>query len=654
MHYRPEIDGLRAVAVIPVILFHGGFAGFQGGFVGVDVFFVISGYLITTLLVHELQSGSFSLLGFYERRARRILPALFLMMAISVPLAWLLMAPPQLDLFAKSLLAVLAFGSNILFWQEESYFAPSAEENPLLHTWSLAAEEQFYLLYPLALMALWGRGERRVLGVIVAVAVASLALSHWGAQAFPSANFYLLPSRAWELLVGAIVALALRGRPGLVAGRLGDLAAFVGLVAIAAAVLLFDEATPFPSLYALLPVVGTALVILFARGEGLAGGLLRLSPVVGLGLLSYSAYLWHQPLFAFARIADGEMPSVGVRLALAVFSFVLAYFSWRFVETPVRARRDLQSWSLLSKFALAAMPIALFATVGIATGGFKSYYLANRLSPQEVEAYERFQAAAGTQGIVLLDDGRCRFSAPLPDEAFEIRFRACAAEFGKAVVVLGDSHAMNLHNMLVKAGTHLFIASLVQGGCRPQKAKPKCQYEAFAEFLTRNRDLVEVVLYHQSGSYFLRDRDGKVDSNRAFDNEAKLDIALDYVELARAYVERISELAPVVWVGPFAEARVDLTDPKTIIRVSAGEVGINPKSVEFFRALDQKLAAYVAERGERVRYRSLDRVLGIGADYLRVGDCITYRDRDHFSACGEDILAARLKAAIASGFLKPE
>ena len=198
MYYRREIDGLRAVAVLPVILFHAGFELFSGGFVGVDVFFVISGYLITTIIINEMDDGKFSLLNFYERRARRILPALFFVVLCCIPFAWFLLLPSDMKDFSQSLVAVSTFSSNILFWRESGYFDTAAELKPLLHTWSLAVEEQFYILFPLFLMAAWRFGKRAIVWTLIASFAISLAVAHWGAYNKPGDAFFLLPTRAWE------------------------------------------------------------------------------------------------------------------------------------------------------------------------------------------------------------------------------------------------------------------------------------------------------------------------------------------------------------------------------------------------------------------------------------------------------------------------
>lgn len=306
MKYRSEIDGLRALAVLPVIFFHAGFEIFSGGFIGVDIFFVISGYLITWIILDELAEGKFSIARFYERRARRILPALLCVMLVCVPFAWFWMLPSQYMDFSRSLIAVVLFISNISFWRESGYFAAAAEEKPLLHTWSLAVEEQFYVLFPIALMLLWRFGKRSLLSLIIAVAIISFGLCEFASRYYPIANFFLIPMRAWELFIGAICAFIHKES----AQKKDNLLSLLGLVCIIGAIFTYDEQMPLPSAYTAIPVIGTALIIVYGTAGSWVARLLSLRMFVVIGLVSYSAYLWHQPLFAFARIRLPQPPSV--------------------------------------------------------------------------------------------------------------------------------------------------------------------------------------------------------------------------------------------------------------------------------------------------------------------------------------------------------
>jgi peptidoglycan/LPS O-acetylase OafA/YrhL len=359
LKYRAEIDGLRAVAVVPVILFHAGFELFSGGFVGVDVFFVISGYLITSILIGDIEKNQFSIVNFYERRARRLLPALFLVMLVSIPFAWMWMFNQQLREYYHSLIAVSFFVSNILFWKQDDYFAAASEEKPLLHTWSLAVEEQYYVLFPLFLVFVWRFGRNRVFWMIVVLSILSLILSEIGWRHKPTANFYLSPTRAWELFSGSICAFIIQQR----GVQVSNIMSGIGLLAIIYSIFIYDENTLFPSIYALVPVMGVALLILYADRETLVAKLLSTKVFVGIGLISYSAYLWHQPILAFAKLRNfGDVLPVSIILILIALTFLLAFISWKYVEVPVRKRKVLASTKSIFLFSL--LGIIGFSSLG--------------------------------------------------------------------------------------------------------------------------------------------------------------------------------------------------------------------------------------------------------------------------------------------------
>jgi peptidoglycan/LPS O-acetylase OafA/YrhL len=379
MNYRREIDGLRALAVVPVILFHAGVQTFSGGFVGVDVFFVISGYLITSIIIAQIDIGEFSLIDFYERRARRILPALFLVMFVCLPFAWLWLLPAEMMSFSQSLIAVSSFVSNILFWRTSGYFETAAELKPLLHTWSLAAEEQYYLLFPFFLTLTWKLGKRWIISLLVVAAFISLMAAQWGSINKPAATFFLLPTRGFELFIGAFVAFYLyyyaevidkfgMGNP--VSQAVRQSGSLVGLLLIVYAIFVFDKQTPFPSLYTLAPTIGTALLILFATPKTHVGKLLSSRLLVGVGLISYSAYLWHQPLFAFARHASfGELGKSLLTLLFAA-SFVCAYFSWKYIEKPFRNNQQFNRKTIFTYSVLGSVFFIIVGLTGLFSKGF--------------------------------------------------------------------------------------------------------------------------------------------------------------------------------------------------------------------------------------------------------------------------------------------
>nr|WP_183938252.1 acyltransferase family protein [Rhizobium paranaense] len=375
LRYRADIDGLRALAILPVVLYHAGIAGFSGGFVGVDVFFVISGFLMASLISGEIAEGDFSILRFYERRVRRIFPALFAVLAASSVAAWLLLMPVELEYFARSLKAAALFTSNIQFEKESGYFDIGAQLKPLLHTWSLAVEEQFYILFPLLLLVISRFARRYAVHILLGLLIASFAASAWEVFRTPAAAFYLLQFRAWELLLGALLAFSVIPRPARPVMREG--LATLGIILIVIAVFGFTDHTLFPGPAALLPCLGAALVIYAGAEYGLAGRALRAKPLVFVGLISYSLYLWHWPIIVFSREIFGRELSPVQGGLIVVASLALAAFSWRFIERPFRGRNN----------RLGRRPLfAAAAAVMVAVVGFGNYVIRDSGVPSRLPA----------------------------------------------------------------------------------------------------------------------------------------------------------------------------------------------------------------------------------------------------------------------------
>ena len=359
MLYRSEIDGLRALAVVPVILFHAGLFGFSGGYAGVDIFFVISGYLITRIILDELNAGTFTIRNFYERRARRILPALFGMLAVTTIIATVVMPSELFKSYANSALTVISFTSNFHFYSVSDYFSTAAEQKPLLHTWSLAVEEQYYLFFPLLALYVFRKGKS-LSAIVIAITLCSLLLSQYMANAGNTeANFYLIFSRAWELLFGSLISIYKFDQNSYKKST-RELASLTGIAMIVASFFVFDANTPFPSFYTLLPVSGASLIIIFANRETLAGTLLSLRPLVAIGLISYSLYLWHQPLFAFLRMKSSGEPSEVLFISAIFLSFALSFLSYRYLETPFRKSPKYRNRDMI-KLAARWIGIAILA-----------------------------------------------------------------------------------------------------------------------------------------------------------------------------------------------------------------------------------------------------------------------------------------------------
>jgi len=643
MKYRPEIDGLRAIAILPVVFYHAGVTWFPGGFVGVDVFFVISGYLITSIILSERAAGNFTLTGFYGRRIRRIFPALFVMMAVSYPIAWALLDPSAMAEFSGSIAASTVFFANVYFLEVSGYFATAAEFKPLLHNWSLSVEEQFYLIFPMAVLLTWRAGAKWQVRIFMAVALLSLALAQWQiARGNEARAFFLLYARLWELLVGVLIAYWLTTPQGAAlrdGGRFRH-GALLGLALILWAVFTYDTETAFPGLAALLPCVGAALVIAFAKGQSLTGQVLGWRPVVFVGLVSYSLYLWHVPALVFTRIGTGR-EDLWLMLAACALAFALACLSWRYVELPFRRMHALPPLRLFGTAAACMVVLGGLGLLGQETDGFRAHYLEHRLDPVTRANYERYSPTATRSRVA--DDG-CRFRDEELTEEFGTRLQDCAARHGPGIFILGDSHAENVYNALRSTERFPFLVGLTRGGCRPYQYKAKCSYEAAIPFLTTYRDAVAQVVFHVSGSHYILDHRNEGDSDAAFEPGTEGRIAEENVTLTSAYLAKLPEGLDVVWLGPFAEARVDLSNPGNY---STERLQFNPVALAHFDRLEARLKSE-AEGQTAYRYLSLLDALDFGPDALLQGDCLTFWDVDHFSPCGERLFGPTIADLVLS------
>ncbi|MFO7578722.1 MAG: acyltransferase family protein [Nitrosomonas halophila] len=465
LSYRPDVDGLRAVAVISVVFYHVGFAGFSGGFVGVDIFFVISGYLIARLLRDELAAGHFSIVGFYERRARRILPALMAMVFASLVVGGIFLGPKAYLELAESALATAFFGSNFYFWKDSGdYFADSLVLEPLLHTWSLAVEEQFYLLFPLMLWGMRGVAAHARSGIFALICLVSFVSALLVVDQAPTAAFYLLPARAWELGIGVMLAL----HPVTISVRRWhrEALALVGLAAILVTVLVYDDTITFPGLSALLPCLGAAALIRAGEyGPTIIGSWLSLRPMVFMGLISYSLYLWHWPVLALLRSISGTIElALPVASGVVLTSFVFAVLSWRLVEQPFRRRPPYGPDRCRVFFASLAGLAAVMALSGtvLQTDGLPERLPESvRLAYPDAEDRNPYRKPCFKR---LPEEGLCYFGAHgTPDVVYDLRNKT--GDF----LLWGDSHALAALPAIGVAARELGQSGFFAGesGCPP-------------------------------------------------------------------------------------------------------------------------------------------------------------------------------------------
>ena len=479
--YRPEIDGLRAIAVVAVILYHAritifGDQAFKGGYIGVDIFFVISGYLITSIILKELiKTESFSFKIFYERRIRRILPALLAVMIISIPLAWIYLLPNNFIDFSKSILYSLGFNSNLYFWKTGLIYGnQDGLLQPFLHTWSLSVEEQYYILFPIILLFTFKYFKKYLIYILILGFIFSLGLADFSSRNYPLFNFYLLPTRGWELLSGSILAyfeirLGHRSKTKILNFTLPT----IGLFLIIHSILFFNDEMFHPSLNTLSPIIGVCLIIWFSHKDELITKILSTKLFVGIGLISYSLYLWHYPILAFDKISEFSQSDMVNKLLLGVFLLILSIFSYYCIERPFRNKN--YNFKFLFSIIIIAITVLIFTNFNIIfKNGYKNRIpeiLNKNLSNNQMNLLKNSEGKICHNNI----DG-CKFNYGSKEKVF----------------IIGDSHMdsimFDLKEKIVKKGYQfitftfancIYYPGFNQVNIKTQKINKKCSDKHF-------------------------------------------------------------------------------------------------------------------------------------------------------------------------------
>ncbi len=468
MHHRKDIDGLRSVAVLPIMLFHAGVDLLRGGYTGVDIFFVISGFLITSIILGELDDSKFSIMNFYKRRIARIIPAvMFVIITFGFLVGPVLVLPSEISEYFYSAAAASGFASNIYFWSQVDYFARAAESRPLLHTWSLGVEEQFYVFFPFILMIVNKLFPDRRVSIILMLSIVSLVAGVLVHREFPAADFYLLPFRAWELFIGALLALGAAPKIG---PRASEAAALAGAGLIVASIFLLVSWLPFPSPFALAPCMGTALLIAYGEGTRV-GRALSIAPLRWIGLVSFALYLWHWPIITLYREATGGELDALETIGLVAASFVAATVSYYLVEQP--AREAIRRWSARKAVAFGAGASVLMVTTCLilAFTAEKIWHVSP--AAERAGRYQHYKSwEVGREQDIssacfiefaseFLDKSQCLTSAP--DK--------------RNVLLFGDSHAEMYGAALRKAHPEINWLQATHFGCPPVRdgwSNPGC------------------------------------------------------------------------------------------------------------------------------------------------------------------------------------
>ncbi len=636
LDYRPDIDGLRTVAVGLVVIYHVGFLGLSGGYIGVDVFFVISGFLITRLIVKEIAAGDFSFGQFYMRRLRRLAPSLLAVLALTLVGGYFILSPEHMKELGASTIATVFSASNIHFWMLSGYFDTESIYKPLLHTWSLGVEEQFYLLWPVLLLVTMTRlgGRRAIAPIAILLGLASLVAAEALLSGEPSAVFFLTPFRLYEFAVGAAIAVLPPGRAGL-RGPIGQGASIAGIGMILLAGFVLTEESRFPGVAALLPSLGAGLVI--AAGPGpVVNRLLAQGPVRYLGQTSYSVYLVHWPLVVFATYLMGQPEGVAPKLVLLALSFALGAIFYHVVEQPFRVRRGdrprVGGRALLWTTACTALVVSLVAADALRRDGYEWRI------PRELRTLSTQIKTGGKARTTAIRQDTCHFKKDRVD-SFAADFSSCVPKsFDSAVVILGDSHAADLWAAMDQIYDDLPVIQLTGAGCnlsRPLTEECAVFYDFAEDWLRRQGPAIEAVIYSQRGNaFFETDIEREVEPSFREDGE---------MLLTRQMRRFLNPDRPMFVIGPRIEFHprirvVANTSANTTIfadRMRRGERTV-------MRVLDERLAQ--AFEGSGMIYLSTINAL-CGAEncpYLLDDGRPLIVDYGHYSPAGARFVVDRL------------
>ena len=560
--YRPEIDGLRAIAVGAVILYHAritilGHQPFKGGFIGVDIFFVISGYLITSIILKELgTTGSFSFKHFYERRLRRILPALLFVMLVSLPFAWIILLPNSLIDFSKSILYSLVFSSNFYFHiSGQEYAAADGLLKPFLHTWSLSVEEQYYILFPIVLLVTFKYFKNFLIHILILGFVISLGLADWSSRNYSSASFYFLHTRMWELLAGSILAyFEITNGHRSQNKRLNLILPFTGFILIGHSILFFNDEMFHPSFYTFFPIIGVCLIIWFSDKNELITKILSTKLFVGVGLISYSLYLWHYPIFAFAREIYFFDGSIINKLFIGVITLVLSIFSYYFIERPARNKNNNVKNIFILITTLFFILIS-FNFYVIHNDGIKNRLpeiLQNKLREKNVNFYLK----DNTQKVVLIGDSH-----------------AGSLEFNL------NEEIKKKNLSLIRFRTHIYLKDFNYVNKKTKKID-----EAFIDgnikidnFLKENSNLI--VVFHQSWAVSLLET--YFDNEEGYNERSDLEYE-SHLEPIKIKTSSLKERQQYIKEGLISQINKIINQGHKLVLVyQVPEMGLNPRRYLF-------------------------------------------------------------------------
>lgn len=642
MDYRKEIDGLRALAILPVVLFHSGLPYFNWGYIGVDIFFVISGFLITSIIFPKIENNDFTFSWFYENRVRRLFPALFLMIGISSLASIFFLEPIKLREFSLSIFSSIFFYSNFFFWNEIDYFESDSELMPLLHTWSLSIEEQFYIFFPILLIFLAKTCSKNVLTIIATLTISSFMLWIYGNIFFQTATFYLPITRAWELLAGAFLAIYIY-KYGFLKNKLLSV---IGLLILFLSFCLFSAENKLKNLFMILPVIGTLMIISVKSHHALVKALLTNKISIFFGLISYSLYLFHQPIFAFAKIYF-----IDLKIYQTIFFIVLAiyvsFLSWRYFEQIFRTR--YKSQLDLSKTAIfLSFPFILsifFAIYSIKTDGNRSNYLSNLNFAESKTLLLLEKVKVENEKDLFIDNGECIIGTDNFSNDLRKKILECNESFGKGVLFFGDSHAKDIFNSYQYNNESRFIIGITANFCQAHESINKCYFGELNDFLKSYPNIFQKIFFHQAGYFFLS-KNGIEFNNKDFLQQLPLSNVSIKFDISKKRAERLEKNLSsfpenLIFIGPRIEPHIQT---KYIKKYSCEHKFSTRESLDnAFKSLDK----HFIELFPSSKYISLQEItkFSMATDFINC-DNLYWSDGDHWSISGEKHFSNKLSEAL--------
>ena len=647
--YRKEIDVLRAVAVLAVVFYHAKFRFyniefFEGGYLGVDIFFVISGYLISRNLFKEyINTNSINFKSFYLRRVKRLAPIFFTVITIFYFVAFIYYSPWGFLNFSKSVISSIFFLSNYYFSQISTvYGSEDSLYIPFLHTWSLSVEEQFYLIFPTLFFLIFKFRKKNILVITCIIIFISFIFSVYFQTTHPQLNFYNFFSRIWEILTGSVIAYfeIFKNKFYIKISRqnLFNSMARISYLGLFLCFLFFNEDTAHPGALTALPIVFTSLIIINRKKNSKFYKLIENKYFVYLGLISYSLYLWHYPLFSFTRLYFRRAEILltnEIKIFLIFLSIIISFFSYKLIEKPLRYSKKMTSIWIYSILLITV------SAMSYRTQGFEEA-MSNFKYKDSLSAYNLISQQLNTSLYDNMTTNECKYWSASIDQAFIDKLNFCTNKYQDTILILGDSHAMNLYNIFALSDKYNSVIGLSQGFCRPHgcEAGIKNHYEDFQK-LTNKIDKTKIkIIYHQSGSHLIKDENGINESEEIFisgkyyfDEESTKEVIKYLENLYKSNLE-------VLWIGPFPEFRYKLED----VIEDQSKWEINPVSNEVFNNLEKFLIASV--ENSSFKYIAFGDIFEYSKNaFINVDgtQCFQFIDEDHFSKCGEINLSKNIK-----------